>query len=43
MKIKHTNVLQDNELPMQFVISFDKVFSFYKKYADKENENHPLP
>ncbi|NNG27830.1 MAG: GAF domain-containing protein, partial [Ignavibacteriaceae bacterium] len=41
MKIKHSNVLQDIELPMQFSISFDKVFSSYKTYADKVNENHP--
>ena len=41
MKIKHTSVLLDTELPMQFIISFDKVFSFYKNYADKANENHP--
>ena len=41
MKIKHTSVLQDTELPMQFTISFEKVFSFYKKYADNANENHP--
>ena len=40
MKIKHTSVLQDTELPMQFSISFGKVLSFYKKYADKANENH---
>jgi len=40
MKIKHTSVLQDTELPMQFIVSFDKVFSLYKKYADKANENH---
>ena len=41
MKIKHNTVLQDTELPMQFTISFDKVISFYKKYADKAHENHP--
>jgi molybdopterin converting factor small subunit len=41
MKIKHANVLKDNELPMQFSISFDKALSIYKKYADKKNENHP--
>jgi hypothetical protein len=40
MKIKHTNVLQNTELPMQFVISFDKVISYYQKYADKANESH---
>jgi hypothetical protein len=41
MKIKHTNALKDKELPMQASVSFGKVFSFYKKYADKKNENHP--
>ena len=36
-----TRNLKDTELPMQFVISFDKVFAIYKKYAKKEYENHP--
>jgi len=40
MKIKHMNSGQNIELPMQFVISFEKVFSSYKKYATKEYENH---
>ena len=42
MKIKHTNVHTDNELPMQFSISFDKLLSTYKKYADKKYEKHPF-
>jgi len=41
MKIKHTNALQ-TELPMQSLISFGKAFSHYRKYAEKENENHPF-
>ena len=40
MKIKHTDVLEYTELPMQCLISFDKVYSFYKKYADKAYEDH---
>ena len=40
MKIKHTDVLEYTELPMQCLISFEKVYSFYKKYADKAYEDH---
>ena len=42
MKIKHTNVHIDNELPIQFSISFDQLLSSYKKYADKKYEKHPF-
>jgi len=41
MKIQQSSLLQNAELPMQFMISFEKVYSVYKKYADKEYENHP--
>jgi len=41
MKTKKTDVMQNIEQPMQFTISFDKAFSFYKKYTDKANEDHP--
>jgi hypothetical protein len=40
MKIEYTSDKQTTELPMQFIISFDKVFSFYNKYVDKAYENH---
>ncbi|MDX1699514.1 MAG: hypothetical protein R3250_02795, partial [Melioribacteraceae bacterium] len=40
MKIKHTDVLEYTELPMQCLISFEKVHSFYKKYADKAYEDN---
>ena len=42
MKIKHTKAPIVNELPMQFSISFDNLFSTYKKYADKKYEKHPF-
>ena len=42
MKIKHTNTHMDNELPMQFSISYDNLLSSYKKYADKKYEKHPF-
>jgi hypothetical protein len=31
LKIKQTNMSIDNELPMQFAISIDKVLSYLKK------------
>ena len=42
MKIKHENTPIDKKLPMQFSISFDNLFSTYKKYADKKYEKHPF-
>jgi len=37
MNHKHTN--NDINLPLQLVVSFDQVISFYKKYV--EDKNHP--
>lgn len=41
MKIKHMSSAQNIELPMQFVISFDKIITDYKKYAEEELSDHP--
>jgi molybdopterin converting factor small subunit len=42
MKTLRSRDVKDYELPMQFAISFDKVYSAYKKYADKKFEKHPF-
>jgi hypothetical protein len=42
MKTKHTHIPVDNELPRQFIISYDTVYSANKKYADKKYEKHPF-
>ena len=40
MVIKHSESPEKSELPLQLKISFEKVFSFFKKYA--ENKTHPF-
>ena len=39
MVIKHSNSEDNPELPLQLKVSFEKVYSFFKKYA--ENKTHP--
>ncbi|MGY0407557.1 MAG: GAF domain-containing protein, partial [Polaribacter sp.] len=42
MKIIESSLVAGIELPLQLNISFQKVFVMFKKYALKENENHPF-
>jgi len=42
MKTLRSRDVKDYELPMQFAVSFEKVYSAYEKYADKKYELHPL-
>ncbi|NQX99086.1 MAG: hypothetical protein HRT73_14595, partial [Flavobacteriales bacterium] len=42
MKVIQANDLNKLELPLQFSISFHKVFSMYEKYASAEFEKHPF-
>ena len=37
-----SNKIEKIELPLQLNISFEKVFSNYKKYSEKEFESHPF-
>jgi len=39
MKIIQTDIAENLELPLQLKVSFEKVFSFYKKYS--EDKKHP--
>ncbi|MFB0926187.1 MAG: GAF domain-containing protein, partial [Vicingaceae bacterium] len=41
MKARQTDNLNGIELPLQFSISFGKVFSMYEKYAAEEYAEHP--
>jgi len=41
MKIKHTNNHESIELPLQILVSFEKVFLLYQKYSKEEYKNHP--
>ncbi len=41
MKIVTSNLNENMELPLQLTISFQKVFSLFKKYASEEFSNHP--
>jgi len=41
MRIVHSAMDQNTELPLQLFISFEKVFNSYKKYASDEYKDHP--
>ena len=41
MKARHTDSLKSIELPLQFSVSFGKVFTMYEKYAGNEFAAHP--
>ncbi|MBL4594899.1 MAG: GAF domain-containing protein [Flavobacteriales bacterium] len=42
MKVIQANDLNKTGLPLQFSISFHKVFSMYEKYASNEFKDHPF-
>lgn len=40
MKVKQPKRLKDKELPLQFLISFHKVFDLFEKYAGNNFKDH---
>ena len=43
MILKHQSKLENHELPLQLHISFEKVYSFFKKYAKDKNHSYYAP